>query len=55
MTDDAIGLSCYVWQQRLLSIANEIEAMAEEENFHRLYEVKDFINDAMAKIDEVSP
>ncbi len=52
---DEIDMSLFDWQLKLNQMATEIEAFAEANDFHRLYELLTLVTDAASKIDEIRP
>ena len=55
MDADETDMAFHDWQQRLALIASEMEAMADANNFHALYDPMGLVTDAMARLDEIKP
>lgn len=52
---DTIRMSLHDWQHQLSLMASEMEAVADENGFHALYELMSLVTDAASKVDEIRP
>jgi hypothetical protein len=52
---DLIHISLHDWQQKLNTMAEEMEGLADEQGFSQLLDVMGLVLDAANRIDEVRP